>query len=333
MPLLRINATSQGLVLHETAQKLRPSDLACDNQRGPVIVMLHGYKYAPGLPNHCPHEKIFGNTETGWPLALGFGQKRSAEGLAIAFGWHARGSLIQAHARASALGEALAAALRMLRSRNASRAVHVIAHSLGSEIALSALQYLPADSVNRIVLLTGASYTSHAEAMMDTPAGRTAEVFNITSRENDLFDMAFERLIRATSPADAAIGQGLSSPNAMNLQLDCPETLAVLSRLGLPVAGPRRRVCHWSSYTRPGVMALYARLLRAPASLPLSRFEALLPASQAPRWSRLWGNLMPARISLPVPKGLSAGAATQLIKSGLLPSRSPGQSKSSEHAF
>lgn len=283
MPVLRINATSQGLALHEGPAALRLPEI----NDGPVVIMLHGYKYAPSRPEHSPHAKIFNETDAGWPAQLGFDGRRRDEGLAIAFGWYARGPLASAFRRATRLGQSIAVLIAMLKSQAPSRPVHVVAHSLGAQAALSALRHLPRGSLDRLILLTGAAHRDHAERMLDTPAGRGCELFNVTSRENDLFDLVFERLVAGGAPRDRALGQGIDAPNARTLQLDCPQTLEALRGLGFEVAPARRRVCHWSAYTRPGAMALYAAILRQPERLPLAVFDAILPETQMPRWSRL----------------------------------------------
>lgn len=287
MPQLRINATEAGLWLQGSPQCARSALMRAAKGDGPVIVMIHGFKYDPALPGHCPHARLFGTGADGWPHALGFGAGQQDEGLAVSLGWGARGPLRQAYRAAGAQGAALAGLVHLLRRAAPARPVHFIAHSLGAELALSALGLLPPGSVQRVLLLTGASYRSRATAALSSPAGRTAELFNVVSRENDLFDFLFERMVTPPCLNDRAIGQGISAPNAVNIQLDCAETLDTLARLGLPVAPPQRRVCHWSSYTRGGVMALYARLMRRPDTLPLAVLRAILPPAPAPRWSRL----------------------------------------------
>ncbi|MEM1074552.1 MAG: alpha/beta hydrolase [Pseudomonadota bacterium] len=288
MPLLRINATQDGLALHDTSQPARLHLRAMVHVEGPAILMLHGYKYEPDHHFHCPHTKLFGPHRLGWPRALGFGKDNQDEGLGIPFGWNARGSLRQVYARATALGTELANVIKQLREKNPSRSVHVIAHSLGAQATLSAMMYLPADSVDRVILLSGASYASFAHKMLATPAGQSAEVLNVTSRENDIFDAAFERLAPSKHSGDHAIGRGIHAPNVANLQLDCHDTLARMERLGFLISPANRRVCHWSSYTRPGVMTLYDTFLRHPHALPLQALINLLPDTTAPRWSRLW---------------------------------------------
>lgn len=313
MPLLRINATDHGLTLHDTPQPAARRLCSMASRRGPAIIMVHGYKYRPGSASHCPHGKIFGSHAHGWPAQLHFGRGGPQEGIGIALGWDARGALHKVHRRACALGESLAVIVAMLRHHTPDRPVHVIAHSLGAELALGALEHLPAASVDRMVLLTGASYARRAEACLHTPAGRSVQLFNITSRENDLFDAAFERLVRAPAPRDRAIGHGIDAPNATTVQLDCPQTLHVLRTMGFVIAPPSRRICHWSAYTRPGVMALYTQMLRNPAAVPFDRLGRILPFTGTARWSRLLprrtGTGLASDMPLPpAPRALSSGS-------------------------
>lgn len=251
---------------------------------GPVVVMLHGFKYAPGVGRHCPHRTLFAGGEA-WASGLGLGREAGTLGLAV--GWPARGQLHRIHDRARRIGVELGALLTDLHHAAPHRPVQLIAHSLGAEVALSALEYAPAGAIQRIVLLTGASFSQRAESALATPAGRQAELLNVTSRENDVFDFLFERLVGADRPGNSALGQGIKAPNALNLQLDCPASLRGLAGLGLPIAPSHRPVCHYSSYRRQGAMALYRRFLTEPCALPFDLLRSALPVQAAPRWSRL----------------------------------------------
>ncbi|OAN79860.1 hypothetical protein A8B82_07450 [Sulfitobacter sp. EhC04] len=252
--------------------------------RGPIVVMLHGYKYAPGLGRHCPHQTLFAGGDN-WAAGLGLDRDKGPLGLAV--GWAARGRLYRVHDRAQRIGVELAKLLAGLHRAAPHRPIQIIAHSMGAEVALSALERTPAGAIRRIVLLTGASFGQRAQAALDTPAGRQVEVLNVTSRENDVFDFLFERLIAPGQPDSAALGQGIAAPNVLNLQLDCPASLRGLAGLGLPIAPSRRPVCHYSSYRRPGAMALYARFLVTPDALPFDLLGSVLPTQTDPRWSRL----------------------------------------------
>lgn len=311
MPVIRINAGENDAVLHGSPQSaLRAIDRAAEGT-GPVVAMIHGYKYRPGAEAYCPHRFILSHADAGadrdprtagWPRQLGFGRGAPEEGLALAFGWHARGPVWAAHRRARSAGQILARVLARLHAMAPTRSIHILAHSMGSEPALEALHHLPSGAVARMILMTGASYLGRARAALDTPAGRSAEVINVTSRENDLYDFLFERLVAPPMRGDRAIGFGLEAPNTVTLQLDCPETLDHLNRLGARIAQPDRRMCHWSAYTRPGALPFYARLMRDPAGTPLALLRNGLPSGTAPRWSRL---LAPPGLALPLalPRG------------------------------
>ena len=293
MPLIFVDAQAQRAQLHAQGGNT-PLAAAFARRdpsgRGPVIILLHGRKYRPGTTDACPHRHLFTTSAEApwaWSRHLGFGTGHKGEGLGIGFGWNARQSPARALASARAAGLALADTVAAIRAVWPDRPVHMLAHSMGSEVALTALPHLRAGDVARMIFMTGASYRSTAEAALDTPAGRTLELVNITSRENDLFDFLFERLTRAPRPGDRAIGQGLDAPNALTVELDCPRTLRHLSDMGHPVAAPRRRICHWSAYTRPGALRFYSGLLRHGDRLTLPRLRAGLPDAPAPRWSRL----------------------------------------------
>ncbi len=294
MPVLRLNATDSGVAVHQSPACAPPAWHRAALGRGPIIVMIHGYKYDPDMPAHCPHTSIFSPVRQthrrghgAWLRDLGFGKGDPDEGLAIALGWRARGLLWHAQTAARHAGRALADVVQDLHLRAPHRPIHVITHSMGSEVAFEALHHLPRGAVQRIIALNGASYASRAASALRTPAGQDAELINMTSRENDLFDFAFERVLPRPKLHDHALGAGIDAPNAVTLQLDCPATLAGLAGLGARIDHPQRRICHWSAYTRPGAMAFYARALRHPAHMPLNALQQAVPDRQAPRWSRL----------------------------------------------
>ncbi len=295
MPILRLNAGPEGLVLHGSPASALAATRQAAAGTGPVMILIHGFKYDPDCTSCSPHTSIFASAahhEAGgnvqWLRHLGFGTGDVDEGLAIAFAWRARGNLWRAERSARAAGQHLADVVRLIRKRAPNRPIHVISHSMGSEVVFEALKSLPAGAIRRIVALSGASYASRAIAAMQTPAGRAAELFNITSRENDVFDFMYERLIAPPVRGDWAMGIGIDLPNVVNIQLDCSRSLAALTRFGGHIAPPGRRICHWSSYTRPGVLRFYARVLRDPDAVPLNALQKVLPEAVAPRWSRMF---------------------------------------------
>ncbi|MEM6372580.1 MAG: hypothetical protein AAF727_07350, partial [Pseudomonadota bacterium] len=152
--------------------------------------------------------------------------------------------------------------------------------------------------VQRIITLSGASYVSRAVRALQTPAGRAANLLNIGSRENDVFDFLFEQLIDPPVPGDGAIGDGINLPNVVNIELDCPHTLNALTEFGGYVAPPRRRMCHWSGYTRPGALRFYAHALRNPEQISLGALQRAVPQTAAPRWSRMFA---PPKLPMTLP--------------------------------
>ncbi len=294
MPVVRINAVEGRAELHGSPRPVAGVLRQTRVTKGPVIIMTHGYKYRPDDPNACPHRHILSlhPKETpwyspSWPQHLGFGAGFPDEGLAIAFGWDARGPLWAARRRAVEAGRVLADVIHRIRHLNPDRPIHFMGHSMGTELALEALHHIQPGALNRIVSLTGAAYHSRTVEALATPAGHQAEFINITSRENDLFDFLYETLIQPPISGDRSIGAGLVLPNAITLQIDCPATVELLSKLIFPLAAPQRRVCHWSSYTRPGVLRVYNALLRNPDRLCLHTLRRSVPEQPHRRWSRL----------------------------------------------
>ncbi|MDO5643213.1 MAG: hypothetical protein Q4G26_12625, partial [Paracoccus sp. (in: a-proteobacteria)] len=282
-------------------EALPPGLIACAASLAPgapVIVMIHGYRFAPGHRRSDPHRDILGLGAAGaaaarpgprrnlsWPRALGFSAD-GPEGLGISFGWPARGRLSAAYARAGVTGQGLAPVLARLADA-AARPVHLIAHSLGARVALQALAAAPGASIGRMVLMAGAELRPLAGAAIDSPAGRQAEVINVTSRENDPFDFALEWLIGRGR--HRALGFGLEAPrrNWLDLQIDAPETRAGLAALGFGIGADVARACHWSPYLREGLFDFYRIALSQGWALPMGLLRANIPARQAPRWSRL----------------------------------------------
>lgn len=286
MPVVKVNADG-GLPdgLADTV-RLLPA-------HAPVIVMIHGYRYSPTAPHCDPHRLILSlepdcadRRVLSWPRALGFGADAADEGLALAFGWEARGTLGRAYGRAGEAGRAVAALVSDLAGRTG-RPVALIGHSLGARVGLQALHHADPGSVGRIVLLAGAEFRDTAAAALDSPAGRRAEVLNITSRENDLFDFAMEMWL--DRGRRQALGFGLDRPaeNWLDVQIDNGATLVALDRLGFPTERPLLRLSHWTPYLRRGLFDFYRTAMAQPWALPLSMLRARLPGRIEPRWSRL----------------------------------------------
>lgn len=288
VPVIQVNAEGCEARLSAGAE----AALSCLPRDQPLVILIHGYKYSPRLPERDPHRFVLaagtsasaGRTAS-WPHRLGL-----RSGLVAGFGWDGAGSIWQAQAQAAEAGHALAAFVAAT-----GRPVDIVAHSLGARVALSAIRRLPAGAVSRAVLISGAEFRSRARAALTTPAGLSAEIVNVCSRENDLFDALYEGCVAPHRPFDRAIGAGLgqAAPNWLDLQLDSIRVRGGLAGLGFRIPAPERRICHWSGYLRSGTWVLYRALIED--RLPLSALRGALPDDVEPRWSRLFEGLVPRR--------------------------------------
>lgn len=296
MAVLQINAGPEGPRLHASPGALAPALQQGLKSTGPIVIMIHGYKFDPTHQQTCPHRHILSLSPrrdcikaVSWPRGLGFTGRAVDEGLAIGFGWSARGTIWGAYGRAAQAGRALAELIEMIARVAPDRPVHLLTHSLGARVALTALPHIKTARVGRVILLSGADYGHTAREALQSTAGQNAEIINVTSRENDLFDFLLERLVTPTERGDWTLSHGMpQAPNTLTLQLDHRETLRVLRGAGFEIAPPGGRICHWSSYIRHGVFPLYRALIRQPDNLPLVRLRATLPKGCDPRWSRIW---------------------------------------------
>lgn len=245
----------------------------------PVIVMVHGYRFAPSDPAHDPFRTILstrrgaaGKRSVPWPRHLGFGRGDPGEGLALAFGWEARGAFWRAHAEAPTAGLALARVIEEVRAALPRRPVHVVAHSLGARVALAAMRALPMGALDRVILMAPAEHRGPARAAMASPCGRGAEVVCVRPAENLAIDAAIQLLVPRP---DLTLGMGGLPGLGRWLDLDpCdPRMRALARRLGHRIAGDRVRVCHHSSFARPGLLRLYRAILRERLPLAALRVE------------------------------------------------------------
>jgi Alpha/beta hydrolase of unknown function (DUF900) len=253
----------------------------------PIVIMIHGYKYAPGHAHDCPHDHILSATPRpgdkrviSWPRHLALD---GVQAMGIAFGWEARGSAWHSYAQAAQAGHALAGLLDVLRG--CGHPVHIIAHSMGARVALQALPHLAPGAVYRMIFLAAAELRRPARRALASLGALGVEFVNITTRENDLYDLYLEWGMGAG--LDTALGQGLPRAPAgwLDLQIDQTATLQALASLGHAIAPRQARICHWSPYLRRGVFPLYRALMTG--NLSVTALRSRLPAKADRRWSAM----------------------------------------------
>ncbi|MDA7427482.1 alpha/beta fold hydrolase [Primorskyibacter aestuariivivens] len=305
MALLRVNAHGTEPVLHRSPQPVGPVIAqALENTPGPVTILVHGFRYRPGRV--CPHEHIFALSPDpacrrviSWPRHLGYGHHgRDDPGVAICFGWNARGTVSGAYQRAITAGRALAKLASRIKAAHPARPVHVMGHSMGARVALRALCHACPGTFDVLVLLSAAEFTAPAQEALATPAGQSADILHVTSRENTVYNALLECFVAPETRGDRALGAFSGHPGRFRtVWIDDTETLSSLAALGFRIAPRDKRICHWSTYTRAGVFGLYRAVLSG--KLPLSTLDAALPALRrdSPRASLLDSSSWRARWS------------------------------------
>lgn len=252
--------------------------------RAPVVIMTHGLRYCPSDPENDPHQLILSPEDTGrcwkavsWPQSLNL-----TDGMTIGFGWSARKSVWNAYHEAPQAARDLAQLVRHIREASPDRPIHMIGHSLGARVILQSLPHVQAGDVQRAVLLSPAEFADNARAALDCPAGRSAEVFSILSRQNTAFDL----LLRAAMPhLGATLGRaGPQQYNWLDLRIDHAPSRRALEAFGHRVADNSRRVCHWSGYLRDGVWPFYRDLLTRPDLTPMGMLAAHMAVPDRPDW-------------------------------------------------
>lgn len=310
MAYLGARATITGLTASEPGVSLRDSlarRLAAGT--GPVAVLVHGYKFHPGRCGLDPEQSLYaptprheGGRVRSWPTGLGFADDDGETGVAIGFGWPADAPLLLsllrtwrngfAHVYAAAADWAvqLAELIALVQELAPGRPVDVVAHSLGARVALAALPHL-GRAPGRMILLGAAEYETEAlRCLAGVRGSREPQIYNVTTRANDVYDLAFECFAPRPAGAGRALGAGLAEPPAgwFDLQLDHPAVTAWINGQGIALSEPEERVCHWSFYTRPGAFAVYSAILRRQPGWDVAELRQVhCLAAQEPRWSRL----------------------------------------------
>jgi hypothetical protein len=235
---------------------------------------------------------------------LGFSESGTEDGLCVAFAWQSRprplASLIgaarnhfsAAYKRAPAAADALLTVIRTRRAARPDAEIDLFCHSLGARVALLALKDAVeegmADALGRVMLLGGAVFTGEAQQAMaaldGTPVQDRPQVFNILSRENDLYDALFE-LFAPRARGDLRDGDGALGRSGLGEER---EDWIDLAARGARLAGERRATCHWSFYTRPGAMRFYRRIVCRREDWSIAALRAAhAPEEIEPRWTSL----------------------------------------------
>ena len=253
MALVSVNGDRDGMGKRDTA---RPRRCRLCRTALRSRSMIHGSPlFRPGTAANTPHAHILSLAprtrllEGGELAPPSCDLHRAGAGLGIGFGWHARGSLTRVAQprlrRRRQPCKHVFAKIKRMRGRSSGEYPGHIRWARASPWRRVA--ELPARHVDRLILLSGAEYRGLARAAIDTPAGRTAQVLNVTSGENAVFDAIFRLAVPAPTLGDWPLSAGWlrDAPGWVDLRVDCGEALGRSARPRHPHPGAREaRVCH-----------------------------------------------------------------------------------------
>jgi len=292
----------------------------------PIVVLIHGFTPPSTRRALSAHQTIFAPCSRhtaphlrSWPEALGFSPDTVTDGLCIGFSWPselpgdppraglaARGGFARVYDRAGEAGFALADLIDQVHDHDPARQIDLVGHSLGARVALAALRKT-SGKPGQILLLGGAEYLSVARAGLVVSAARAAQVYNITSRENRLYDLLLQRFGPPEHRPSPPLGQGMEDavPGWIDIPLEHPGVRAACARRGILLSRPRWRISHRHFYLRPELFALYSNLLRGRDNWQASALLADMTATGAKAGPAAPRPLtLPARPAIAGPCGL-----------------------------
>ena len=275
MPLLRLNLVEGQLQCPEIADDALPNHISGHLQsldrRAPIVILLHGYRYSPRCRYRDAHKLIFAERHrtdrprrisVSWPSSLGYAPETGGPGLCLPISWDARGGLRDVYCRAEEAGRQLAELLDHLAELDPLRPVHLMAHSLGARVALTAVAEAQSPLVRKLILLAPAAFRSQAIRALTSRGGAEMEVLQVSPAENRVFDLLLSRALGTGRSDGPTLGRAeILAVNWVRLGVDTEEDLAHLGDLGFVIGARTSRVCHWSAYLRPGLMSLYSACL------------------------------------------------------------------------
>lgn len=271
----------------------------------PIILFVHGYRYSPLIKETDPQSSLYAQGAgracwkvKSWPHHLGLFDSDRPYAIGLAYGWDAAPryklpifNLRDIYMRAYEEAQHLATVLHLIKQINPTRKIDFFAHSMGARVVLQAIHMAPDSNLGRVILLGGTEYSDTAYEVLKTPAAQSAEFYNITARQNILYDVLFAYLGPWVGNGEKLLGAGLQSApsNWIDIRLDCPQTMERLQHIGVNLAKPDLGFCHWTFYIRDGVFDLYRYIFERQPNTKAFELNKLIGIEQThtPVWDTL----------------------------------------------
>ena len=244
-----------------------------------IIIMINGFDYDPTEhSDDNPHQTLF--REWGERVQTLAGDDWECFG----FGWYSAelepsswlGGLIRGYWNPyrwgwELAGQAAGILAKAIQSRldGSNAEICIIAHSLGARVALSALAQLPSDSVMRVLLLNGSSYSQSSKVIATYT---DSHVLNVIVKADDVLNK-LGSVFAPEAFIEAVVGQsGIENPpvNWLDICLDDPDVQARATACGYDnIRGdnPNNIADHWYSYTHADNWPLFCDFLGGTRSL------------------------------------------------------------------
>lgn len=273
--LYRIDATT-GM----PGAKLDLPEVICQTPlERPTIILLHGFNYDPfssGIRN--PHQSVF---RTWGDHLQEFNQMLDEPWDIMGFGWYSGNPAWRGWPRSwtagyltpytYAWGLALRAAVVLARligwsasdDGKGSPPVMVIAHSLGTRVAVQTLKDVAPDRIARTLFLNGAEYSQNAAV---AASYSKSEILNIMVDTDDILSMLGEHFAPG-GPFQAVLGRaGILNPSErwLDLKIDDERLIkAAVAALYADISGddPKDYWDHSFTYRHPPNWKLYRDFL------------------------------------------------------------------------
>ncbi|MEM7243128.1 MAG: hypothetical protein AAF429_13175 [Pseudomonadota bacterium] len=191
----------------------------------PMVMMIHGQGFDPGIRRADPYRTIFAYDPYGdriadywrlqsWVHRFKDAAAAPANALMIGYGWQAcapdfvtSANLNEVARKAVTEAQFFSQFICRLRQMAPKRRLHVLAHGLGAKVVLRALEQTPNMRIDRLVMLDAVALISDGLLAMNAKAGHKTALYNIYDRPTTRMRF-FDKYCEKAGPLDHVLGFG-----------------------------------------------------------------------------------------------------------------------------